>query len=38
MVLEQEWLLKLEDNLLPEEELKAERPFQHNYKWLSLRV
>ena len=24
---------KLEDNLLPEEELKAERPFQHSHKW-----
>ena len=38
MVLEQEWLLKQEDSLSQEEELKAERPFQHNLKWLSLKV
>jgi hypothetical protein len=30
MVLELEWQLKLVGSLLPEEELKVEKPFQHN--------
>jgi hypothetical protein len=38
MVLELEWQLKQGDSLSQEEELKAEKPFQHNFKWLCLRV
>ena len=38
MVSGQEWQLKQEDSLSLEEELKAEKLFQHNFKWLSLKV
>ena len=36
MALELEWQPKLVDSLLLEEELKAERLFQHNYKMVKL--
>ena len=39
MVFAQEWPLKLEDNLLLEEELKAEKLFQLKlFEWLSLKA
>tara|TARA_B100002051_G_scaffold198953_1_gene188810 strand:+ start:2090 stop:2206 length:117 start_codon:yes stop_codon:yes gene_type:complete len=38
MVLEQEWLQKLEDNLSLEEELKEEKLYLPKNKWLSLKV
>jgi ribonuclease P protein component len=36
MVLGLEWLPKLEDSLLPEEELKAEKLFQHKFSMVKL--
>ena len=36
MVLEQEWLQKLEDNLSLEEELKEEKHFQHKISMVKL--
>ena len=36
MVLELEWPPKLEDSLLPEEELKAEKLFQHKFSMVKL--
>ena len=38
MVLEQEWPLRLEDNLSLVDGLKVEKPYQRKFKWLSLRV
>ena len=38
MVLEQGWLLKLEDNLSLVDELKEEKLYQRSSKWLSLKV
>jgi len=38
MALEQEWLLRLVDNLFLEEEQKVEKLFLHKIEWLSLRV
>ena len=38
MALEQEWQLRLVDNLLLVEELKEEKLYQLKFKWLSLKV
>ena len=38
MVLEREWLLRLEDNLSLEDELKVEKLYQLRLKWLGLKV
>ena len=38
MALEQEWQLRLVDNLLLVGELKEEKLYQLKFKWLSLKV
>ena len=37
-VLEQEWQLKLEDQLIARRRSKGRKPYQPKHKWLSLKV